>query len=922
MVQPMHYRPFTSLRLLLWPLVIAVILSDFTFGARSAEAPLNASYAITAHGQSQTYNISLTELWVQRRNGGIDEMISVNQPTAQALAQHAGVVSETENAEVQIVVYPAGAPQIISNRRTISRVIMANVSADPLVIAQSNGLLWKSDVPGMPGYHYFTAPSSSAALTVSAAMRTQPGITSAEPLLARHYVTHFVPNDPLFTNQWHLLNTGQGGAAGGDVRVTNAWETVLGTGINIAIMDEGTEYIQEDLISNLNTNLGFDTLDGDLNANAEAGEFHGTAVAGVAAARGDNALGVSGAAPMATIIPIRLLAAGGANLSEQQIADGLLHSNFLMHVHNNSWGPNLAGQNIDVMSDTVSNAFVQATTFGRNGRGTIYVISSGNEGEIGGNANYIGQLNARESIAVGALNDQAERASYSNPGGNLTISAPAGLDSTRFQGTTTTDRMGSDGYNNTVPFPLGDYPNQNYTANFNGTSSAAPLVSGCIALILEANPNLGWRDVQEIIMTTATMNDTNHTGWLTNSAGFTFNNDYGAGMINADAGVQLATNWTNLGTVTNFSLAQTNLLEPIPDFSTNGITRSFEVDLPTDVRLEHVLLKLNATHGARGELEVAVISPHGTRCVVAELNNDVNSDYNYTFLSIQHWGELANGIWQVQLIDQRPGFGGILNALELCWYGTHTNVPTIGLTNPPTIPSGGHPRSRTATRGSTVFFNVDAQGTPPLTYQWITNGVVVPGNNAPIFAVTNVQAGHSGPYAVRIFNTFGNIISRNAELTVNIPPEITLQPNAQNVPVGNPVTFSVAALGNEPLSYQWRLNGVPIPGATSNSLSIANINPSNLGLYDVIVQNPISSIISSPAGLALTAPFSMVSPPSNGTFQFNIFGTDGQRLRIDGSSNLSDWTTLTTNTVSGTTTTFSDSNATNAFRYYRVVPLP
>jgi hypothetical protein len=129
----------------------------------------------------------------------------------------------------------------------------------------------------------------------------------------------------------------------------------------------------------------------------------------------------------------------------------------------------------------------------------------------------------------------------------------------------------------------------------------------------------------------------------------------------------------------------------------------------------------------------------------------------------------------------------------------------------------------------------------------------------------------------------------------------------------------VSASGNNPLSFQWRFNGTPISGANSPTLSISNINSGNLGLYDVIVQNPVSSIISRPAGLSA---FSPLTPPSGGSFQFTINAPNGHVLRIDGSSDLINWTPISTNSVAGGSTTFTDSSAPSTNRYYRVVPIP
>ncbi|MCX7790616.1 MAG: S8 family serine peptidase, partial [Chloroflexaceae bacterium] len=113
-----------------------------------------------------------------------------------------------------------------------------------------------------------------------------------------------LPNDPLFPDQWHLRNTGSGGGTAGiDLNVTNWWDWVgtnrLGAGVVIGIVDSGVEYTHPDLAANYRPTLSWDYLSGDADPFPTGGTFHGTAVAGLAAARGHNALGVSGVAPRA-----------------------------------------------------------------------------------------------------------------------------------------------------------------------------------------------------------------------------------------------------------------------------------------------------------------------------------------------------------------------------------------------------------------------------------------------------------------------------------------------------------------------------------------------------------------------------------------------------------------------------------------------
>ena len=127
--------------------------------------------------------------------------------------------------------------------------------------------------------------------------------------------------------------------------------------------------------------------------------------------------------------------------------------------------------------------------------------------------------------AVAAIDHDGRQSSYSEPGAPLLISAYSSGDTA---GITTTDRSGADGYD------PGDYTN-----TFGGTSSSAPLVSGVIALMLEANPNLTYRDVQQILVRTAEMNDPLHFDWTSNAAGYDINHAYGFGAVDATAAVQL-----------------------------------------------------------------------------------------------------------------------------------------------------------------------------------------------------------------------------------------------------------------------------------------------------------------------------------------------------------------------------------------------
>ena len=218
----------------------------------------------------------------------------------------------------------------------------------------------------------------------------------AEPNFVQRYDESFIPDDPLFLNQWHLHNTGQGGgAADADVDASEAWNLQQGSpDITIAILDDGVELSHEDLAANIFINPGeapgngidddgngfiddvngWDFYDNDNDPNpAVVNDSHGTAVAGVAAARGQNALGVSGVCQNCKILPIKINKED-TFADESTIATAIRYAASLADVLNNSWSGGAP-------SSAIEAAIQDATTTGRNGKGAVVLAASGNNRE-------------------------------------------------------------------------------------------------------------------------------------------------------------------------------------------------------------------------------------------------------------------------------------------------------------------------------------------------------------------------------------------------------------------------------------------------------------------------------------------------------------------------------------------------------------
>ncbi len=505
-------------------------------------------------------------------------------------------------------------------------------------------------------------------------------------------VTVIPGSDPLYKYQWHLENTGQSegvlnpATPGEDINVTAAWaEGITGKGIVVAVIDEGVDIFHPDLKDNILISLSYNYHYGTNNTTPVIDSFaHGTAVAGLIAAKAKNGIGTVGVSPDAKLASLNALEVfeneissqgyTGAELQLVRLFDALTRNLDSIDIYNNSWGR----YSIELDSTDSLGFDTQLATGvkdGRNGKGAVYVKSSGNgrnscgiDGVICDNANFEQKQTSQYFIVVSAVNAQGTVSSYSTPGSNVLVAAPGGEVAASYlnledQLIVTTDLPGDTrGYDINDPlatsvshFNVLGNENYDYTQRMNGTSSAAPIVSGVVALMLEANPDLTYRDVRMILAQTARQNDQNNTGWKTNGAGFHYHNDYGFGVVNASKAVNLAKNWTSVGGY--------NDIVTISDSNT-----STTINIDQNITIEHVYITFdidtaNLSSPANLEIRLSHTDSNGaytTESVLVHAPNGLPDTTNYAdtnlkFASVQFMGESSAGSWDLNLTDKGGG---------------------------------------------------------------------------------------------------------------------------------------------------------------------------------------------------------------------------------------------------------------------------
>ena len=518
-------------------------------------------------------------------------------------------------------------------------------------------------------------------------------------------ITRFLTDD-LAGEQWHLGFLGD---------LATLWQDYTGKGVLYGIYDAGvdTRLSAFDHGYAKNKEITLDGVQYDGSYRSASGP-HGTSVAGLigAAADGNETVGVSYNSRYASVNIFDPASGIYVNASDPTLFFRAVAAGNKYDISSNSWGSDpFSRAPIDnrLVEGSFAKNYVDAVAFstdtGRGGLGTITVKAAGNSGlhkvdvltpGIDGEGDSVSS--DRHIIAVAAFREvDGSASSYSTRGAHLLIAAPSN-DYEQLGGTGiwTTDVKGADGYS------PGDY-----TDGFGGTSAATPITSGALGLVLEANPDLGWRDVKNILAASARMPVAYETGptsvrtgssvyslnedrfHLTgggesravNGGGYHYSTDYGYGAVYAFGATRMAEVWNLFGEAQTSANEQSftqsfDFNKAIGDLKTATVT----LNITSALDLEHIDMKLSYLSGDSSAATTdgflfTITSPEGTRYTTSTLADAGNYGKAGTLISEVlgfegFRGEQSAGTWTISITDQVANHGSTLKNITLDVYGT------------------------------------------------------------------------------------------------------------------------------------------------------------------------------------------------------------------------------------------------------------
>lgn len=540
-------------------------------------------------------------------------------------------------------------------------VIQLSGNPNPQLFALENNIEYLNPVPHLPGYYLFKTLENTDHYTLQTQLAASPQVQWSERQIPRKRFTRKLLmgryGDPFYASQWHLHDHPY------SVQANEAWKQgYYGNGITVAVVDDGVQIRHPDLKGNINTNISWDfNGHNKKDPTPNSHDSHGTSCAGVVAAVRNNGHCGSGAAPYASIVGLRLISGPVSDYTESL---ALSHHRDVVDIYTCSWGPSDDGQRLEAPGHLMKKTLEDGVKHGRNGKGNIFTWAGGNGKSQADNCNYDGYASSRFTIAIGALDYDGKQSWYSEPCAALMGVTPS---SGSGRGITTTDLTGNQGHSR------GECTN-----SFGGTSSAAPLAAGVLAMVLESRPELTWRDVQHIIAKGATPVDEGllTDSWTQNSRGYKHSHSYGFGLLVAPTLISVAKKHKLVPKEQKVHSEELfNVKKAIPN---GGGTHGRLLTIPITITgsgiqfVEHVELEVQIKHPRRGEIGIRLQSPEQITSILSERRKDSHSNEHWTYTSVKHWGEQnADGVWNIEFEDLVPhnSYAGHVKKLKLSVYG-------------------------------------------------------------------------------------------------------------------------------------------------------------------------------------------------------------------------------------------------------------
>jgi len=470
-------------------------------------------------------------------------------------------------------------------------------------------------------------------------------------------------NDPQWTSMWYLVRHSQIPSLP-DLNVTGAWSLgYTGRGSVVTFLDDGLEFDHPDLQENYDKEASTDINDNDddptpryepTNENK-----HGTRCAGEVAAKINNHICGVGIAYHARVGGIRML---DGDVTDSVEARSLSHRPDHVDIYSASWGPDDNGLVVDGPGRLAKKAFENGALYGRNGKGSIFVWASGNGGRQYDSCACDGYITSIYTIAISATTERGEKPWYLEEcSATLASAYSSGQTNSGERDIFTTDL------------------NHQCTSHHTGTSAAAPLAAAIYALILEANPDLTWRDVMHItVLGSRPYAIPSNTNIVRNAAGFNVSSRFGFGLMDAGLMTWHAIGWRNVPSMSTCESVTTNPRRTIPPrsheiFDLNLNECKNNVDPAREVNyIEQVQVFVTLATERRGEIEIYLYSPSNTRTQLLprrERDQSNKGFQDWPFLTVQLWGEIPHGPWKLQIVNNGRGTA-TLQSWKLVVHGT------------------------------------------------------------------------------------------------------------------------------------------------------------------------------------------------------------------------------------------------------------